>query len=188
MTIHPFFLMLFLFCTHGVSFAIDLGSPAPPFSLKDENGKVFNSKDSLSKKHLLVFFYPAALTGGCTRQACSYRDDLLKWNSKEVKIIGISGDSPANLKLFKKTEHLNFTLLSDPAGKTAKEFGVPVSKGGTIQKFIQGERFSLERSATAKRWTFIISKSGEVIYKNNKVNAVKDSADAMHFISKFLKL
>lgn len=145
---------------------------------------MFNSRDILTKKNLLVFFYPAALTGGCTRQACSYKEDLSKWNAKGVEVVGISGDTISNLRLFIKTENLNFTLLSDPQGKTAKNFGVPVSKGGTIQKFIKDERFSLERSATVKRWTFIISKEGKVIYKNSKVDAANDSADALHFISK----
>ena len=63
-------------------------------------------------------------------------------------------------------------------------FGVPTSQGGAIQKFFQGERFTLERGVTAKRWTFIISKEGKILYLNNKVNAGKDSNDAFEFISK----
>jgi peroxiredoxin Q/BCP len=61
---------------------------------------------------------------------------------------------------------------------------VPQSKGGSIQKFVQGERFTLERGVTSKRWTFIISKEGKVLYKNDKVNAAQDSQDALKFISK----
>ena len=53
------------------------------------------------------------MTGGCTKQACSYRDDLADWKSKDFEIVGISGDKPQNLKLFKKVENLNFKLLSD---------------------------------------------------------------------------
>ena len=68
-------------------------------------------------------------------------------------------------------------------GDVAKAFGVPTSKGGSIQKFIQGERFTLERGITSKRWTFIISKSGKIIYKNSKVNAASDSSNVLKFIS-----
>ena len=89
----------------------------------------------------------------------------------------------ANLKLFKRAENLNFKLLSDSNGEVARSFGVPQSKGGSIQKIIQGERFTLQRGTTTKRWTFIISKKGEIIYKIDKVNAAKDSKDALNFIS-----
>ena len=162
---------------------LTVGSEAPAFALLDENGEKWNSADFLGKKNILLFFYPAAMTGGCTKQACSYRDDLDSWKSKDFEIVGISGDKPQNLKLFKKVENLNFKLLSDMDGEVARSFGVPQSKGGSIQKFVQGERFTLDRGVTTKRWTFIISKQGKVLYKNDKVNAAKDSQDALRFIS-----
>ena len=176
------YLPLVLCITQFVS-ALEIGSTAPYFSLSDSTGKKWNSEDFLNRKHVLVFFYPAAMTGGCTRQVCSYQVDFAKWNSKGFEIVGISGDKPENLSLFKKAENLGFRLLSDWNGKTAKKFGVPINNGGSIQKFIQGERYTLERGITAKRWTFIISKTGKVIYKNSKVNAGSDSADAFNFIS-----
>ena len=163
---------------------LTVGSDAPAFSLVDENGEKWNSTDFLGKKNILIFFYPAAMTGGCTKQACSYRDDLADWKSKDFEIVGISGDKPQNLKLFKKVENLNFKLLSDTDGAVARSFGVPQSKGGSIQKFVQGERFTLDRGVTTKRWTFIISKQGKILYKNEKVNAAQDSQDALRFISK----
>ena len=168
-------------------FAINIGSDAPSFSLLDQNGEKWHSSDFLNKKNILIFFYPAAMTGGCTKQACSYRDDFAEWQSRDFEIIGISGDKPENLKLFQKAENLNFTLLSDIDGKTAKAFGVPTGKGGQIQKFLQGERFTLERGVTIKRWTFVISKGGKVIYRNDKVNADKDSETVMESISKSVK-
>ena len=91
--------------------------------------------------------------------------------------------SPKTLNFSKKVENLNFKLLSDTDGAVARSFGVPQSKGGSIQKFVQGERFTLDRGVTTKRWTFIISKQGKILYKNNKVNAAKDSQDALRFIS-----
>ena len=162
---------------------LNVGSEAPFFSLLDENGERWHSGDFLNKKNILIFFYPAAMTGGCTKQACAYRDDLVEWKSRDFEIVGISGDKSANLKLFKRAENLNFKLLSDSNGEVARSFGVPQTKGGSIQKFIQGERFTLQRGTTTKRWTFIISKKGEIIYKNDKVNAAKDSKDALNFIS-----
>ena len=101
----------------------------PLFSLLDENGEKWNSGDFLGKKNILIFFYPAAMTGGCTKQACSYRDDITEWKSRDFEIVGISGDKPENLKLFKKTEELNFRLLSDSNGEVAGSFGVPQGKG-----------------------------------------------------------
>jgi len=168
-------------------FAIDIGSIAPSISLLDQNGEKWHSSDFLNKKNILIFFYPAAMTGGCTKQACSYRDDFAKWQSRDFEIIGISGDKPANLKLFQKAENLNFTLLSDIDGKTAKAFGVPTGNGGQIQKFFQGERFTLERGVTSKRWTFVISKEGKIIYRNDKVNPAKDSEMVLKSISKTAK-
>jgi peroxiredoxin Q/BCP len=168
-------------------FAVDTGSDAPSFSLLDQNGAKWHSSDFLNKKNILIFFYPAAMTGGCTKQACSYRDDFAEWQSRDFEIVGVSGDKPENLKLFQKAENLNFTLLSDIDGKTAKAFGVPTGKGGQIQKFIQGERFTLERGVTSKRWTFVISKGGKIIYRNDKVNAAKDSETVLESISKTVK-
>ena len=168
-------------------FAIDIGSVAPSISLLDQNGKKWHSSDFLNEKNILIFFYPAAMTGGCTKQACSYRDDFAEWQSRDFEIIGISGDKPENLKLFQRSQNLNFKLLSDIDGKIAKAFGVPTGKGGQIQKFFQGERFTLERGVTSKRWTFVISKEGKIIYRNDKVNAAKDSETVMKSISKTVK-
>ena len=123
------------------------------------------------------------MTGGCTKQACAYRDDLSEWNFRDFEIVGISRDKLYNLKLFKRAENLNFKLLSDSDGIVARSFGVPQSKGGSIQKFVQGEKFTLQRGTTTNRWTFIISKKGKIIYLNDKVNAAKDSKDALNFTS-----
>ena len=108
---------------------LTVGSEAPAFSLLDENGEKWNSGDFLGKKNILIFFYPAAMTGGCTKQACSYRDDITEWESRDFEIVGISGDKPENLKLFKKTEELNFRLLSDSNGKVARSLEFLKAKG-----------------------------------------------------------
>ena len=91
-------------CLHAKT--LNVGSEAPIFSLTDENGEKWHSGDFLNKKNILIFFYPAAMTGGCTKQACAYRDDLVEWKSRDFEIVGISGDKLANLKFFKRLRTL----------------------------------------------------------------------------------
>lgn len=164
--------------------AAEVGSIAPSISLPDANGKMWNSSEFINKKNLLIFFYPAAMTGGCTKQACSYKEEYKNWKDINFEVIGISGDKKENLKLFKESEELNFTLLSDYKGTVAKAFGVPTAKGGNIQKFVSGERFTLERGVTTKRWTFMISRTGKILYKKENTQATQDSEQAMKFFSK----
>lgn len=97
----------------------------------------------------------------------------------DVIVLGISGDSVSNQQLFKKANNLNFTLLADIKGDTAKKFGVNLRKGGSIPKTIGGEDFVLVRGVTPARWTFIIGKDGNVAYKNTSVKAGQDSKDVL---------
>tara|TARA_A100001037_G_scaffold114004_1_gene103857 strand:+ start:60 stop:644 length:585 start_codon:yes stop_codon:yes gene_type:complete len=154
---------------------LNVGDAAPAFSTLDDQGNKWNSADLLGKKHLVVYFYPAAMTGGCTKQACAYRDDRDKLAKLDAVVVGVSGDNPAGLGLFKKAERLNFPLLADEKGAVAKKFGVPAGKGGSIKRNVDGKEVTLDRGVTTKRWTFVISKEGKVVYKNDKVNAAKDS-------------
>ena len=124
------------------------------------------------------------MTGGCTKQACAFRDDREKWRERNVEVVGISGDQPEGLALFKRAERLNFTLLADPDGKVAKAFGVPAGKGGSIDRFVKGEKFTLNRGVTTKRWTFLLAKDGKVLYKNDKVQAPMDSSTVLNFLKK----
>ena len=86
----------------------------------------------VGKKIVVLYFYPADFTGGCTTQACGFRDDIEKLGSKGVMVIGVSGDSVETHKLFKAHHKLPFTLLADEKGEIAKKFGVPVGKGGRV--------------------------------------------------------
>ncbi len=164
--------------------ALQVGDRVPDFQAIDDEGKKWESKSFRGKKLLLVYFYPAAMTGGCTKQACAFRDDRAKWKEKEVEVVGVSGDEHQNLALFKRAEGLNFTLLSDLDGKMAKAFGVPAGKGGSIDRFVKGEKFTLNRGVTTKRWTFLLSKEGKVLYKNDKVQAARDSEMVLQFLDK----
>jgi thioredoxin-dependent peroxiredoxin len=155
--------------------ALNVGDKAPVFTTLDDKGKQWKSGDVVGSKHLVVYFYPAAMTGGCTKQACAFRDDKSKLTKLDAVVVGVSGDNPEGLAHFKKAENLNFTLLSDEKGDLAKKFGVPTGKGGAIDREVDGEKVTLSRGVTSKRWTFVISKDGKIVYKNNKVNAAKDS-------------
>src|SRR3954462_7891230 len=98
---------------------VKVGDKAPAFESVDESGKPFKSSDVVGKKVVVLYFYPADFTGGCTKQACGFRDDVEKLNSKGVTVIGVSGDSVATHKLFKSHHKLNFPLLADEKGTVA---------------------------------------------------------------------
>src|SRR5262245_17560118 len=72
---------------------VKVGDTAPAFTSVDENGKAFKSSDVVGKKIVVLYFYPADFTGGCTKQACGFRDDIEKLNSQGVMVVGVSGDS-----------------------------------------------------------------------------------------------
>jgi peroxiredoxin Q/BCP len=158
--------------------AVDLkiGDAAPSFEAKDDMGKDWKSNEHVGKKVVVVYFYPADMTGGCTKQACGFRDAMKSLTDKGVEVVGVSGDSVKNHELFKKEYQLNFALLADPQGKVADKFGVPFThKEESIQRTIDGKEETLTRGGTAKRWTFVIDKSGKIASKNTSVNAAEDS-------------
>ncbi len=84
----------------------------------------------MGKQYVVIYFYPADFTTGCTKQAESFRDTMNLLTDQNVAVIGVSGDSVLNHRLFKKAWKLNFTLLADEAGEVAAKFGVPVQPGG----------------------------------------------------------
>lgn len=155
---------------------VAVGDAAPSFTLKDDQGKDWKSDEHFAKGVTVVYFYPADFTGGCTKQACAYRDDFGKLQDLGVKVVGISGDSVETHQKFKKYHGLNFALLADPEGQAAKLFGVPVTLGEKFAKAnIDGQDVSLVRTATIQRWTFVI-KDGKVVAVDSQVNAAGDSA------------
>ncbi len=91
---------------------LEVGSAAPEFTVKDDTGADWKSSDHFGKKIVVVYFYPADLTGGCTKQACGFRDDMAKLQDEGVEVVGVSGDSVANHQIFKKDRSLKLR----PAG------------------------------------------------------------------------
>ena len=117
---------------------LKVGDVAPVFEGLADNGQKWSSEQGRKGGLLVVYFYPAAMTGGCTAQACMFRDDRTKLLDMGAEVVGVSGDRIANLKAFKGSNRLNFPLLSDTAGTIARAFGVPTSQGGTIKREVEG--------------------------------------------------
>lgn len=174
--------------TDDVSINLKVGDKAPVFAASDDEGKEWKSTDHVGKKILVVYFYPADMTGGCTKQACGFREHMVKLTDKGVEVVGVSGDSVKNHKIFKDFHKLNFTLLADENGAIAKKFGVPLKAGGTFKtKDVEGNPVELIRGVTASRWTFVIGKDGKIAYKNTKVNAPEDAKVIAEVINKLEK-
>lgn len=162
---------------------LEVGAKAPVFEALDDTGAPWKSTDHVGKRILVVYFYPADMTGGCTKQACGFRDDIAALEAKGVTVVGVSGDSVRNHQLFKKEYGLPFTLLADTEGKVAEAFGVPFAVGEkTVAKEIGGVTEQFVRSVTAKRWTFVIDAKGTIVLKNTAVAAADDSKAILRLV------
>jgi peroxiredoxin Q/BCP len=102
---------------------IALGTPAPELTAINELGEAIDLGTELSTGTALVFFYPKAMTPGCTKQACSLRDAWSELQAREVKIFGISSDTAKTQAEFKDRYRLPFTLIADTDGKVSRAFG-----------------------------------------------------------------
>ena len=163
---------------------VNLDEDVPNFTALDQDSQKWTLKKELKKAdYLVVYFYPAAFTGGCTAQACSYRDQKGELDAVGAQVVGVSGDKPETLGLFALEHNLNFTLLADESGAMAKIFDVPYGEGGSINREIKGKSLDLERGSTIQRWTFIINKEGKLIYKDSEVDAANDSGKVMKFLA-----
>ena len=98
------------------------GDPAPAFTLTDQDGASVSLKDFKGKK-VIVYFYPAAMTPGCTKQACDFRDSLDSLAASGYAVLGISPDKPAKLAKFRERDAVNFPLLSDESKETLDAYG-----------------------------------------------------------------
>jgi len=172
-----------IIATFLLSAELNVGDNINSFMTKDDSGQMWHS-DSTNSDYLVVYFYPAAMTFGCTKQACSYRDNQSQFADLNAEIVGISGDEVEALQVFKKAHDLNFTLLSDSKGLIAETFGVPYSDGGEIKKTVDDQDVILKRGVTTKRWTFVLDKSGKIIYKNAGVNPLADAKKVLKELQK----
>jgi peroxiredoxin Q/BCP len=146
---------------------IEVGSSVPQFKLNDQNGNLFSISSVIGKKNLVIYFYPKDDSPGCTREACSFRDQFDVFNEADAMIIGISGQSVESHKKFAEKYRLNFTLLSDEGDKVQKLFGVPVNFLGMVPG----------------RVTYIVDKFGKVIYIfNSQTQATKHVDEALRIL------
>lgn len=145
---------------------LTVGDIAPDFSLVDERGFPISLKDYLGKKPVVLYFYPKDFTPGCTKEACSFRDDYKAFEEKGVVVIGVSVDSVESHAKFSEKYELPFTLLSDAHKEVAKKYG-SLGIGGVI----------------AKRMTFIISREGKIAAIFPKVDVKQHSGEVLKAIS-----
>ncbi len=103
--------------------ALEVGKKAPDFGLLDQDGKKVKLSD-FKGKTVVVFFYPKAMTPGCTREACDFRDEVQAFTKRKVAVLGISKDKPEGQKKFQEKYQLPFPLLSDADLEVQKAWGV----------------------------------------------------------------
>jgi len=115
--------------TKNMANKIDVGSKAPEFSLPDQRGKRVNLADYLGKTNLVVYFYPKDESFGCTKEACSFRDNYEVFKEAGAEVIGISSDDIASHQAFAANHKLPFILLSDKDKTVADKYGVGKSLG-----------------------------------------------------------
>ncbi len=135
------------------------GDKAPAFSLPDADGKKVSLADYRGRR-VIVYFYPAASTPGCTKEACDFRDNLRDLSDAGIDVVGISPDPPARLAKFRDAEKLTFPLLSDPDRKVLTLWGAYGEKqmyGKTVQGVI--------------RSTFVVDEKGKIAVAQYNVKA-----------------
>ena len=146
---------------------LEIGSTVPKFELMDQHGELFSIDSVLGKKNLVIYFYPKDDSPGCTREACSFRDQFEVFAEEDAMIIGINGQSVESHLDFAKKHNLNYTLLSDTGNKVRKMFGVP----GSLFGLIPG------------RVTYVINKEGKVTYIfNSQIKAEKHVEEALRIL------
>jgi thioredoxin-dependent peroxiredoxin len=108
---------------------IRAGDPAPDFALPDASGKTVRLGDYRGKKAVVLYFYPKDDTPGCTKEACTFRDQYQDLQDAGAEVIGISSDSAESHAKFAAKYKLPFTLLADRGGSVRKQYGVPATLG-----------------------------------------------------------
>ena len=144
-----------------------IGSTVPKFELKDQHGQLLSIDSVLGKKNLVIYFYPKDDSPGCTKEACSFRDQFEVFADADAMIIGISAQSVESHLEFAKKHRLNYTLLSDTGNKVRNLFGVPRNLFGLIPG----------------RVTYVINKEGKVTYMfNSQIQAEKHVDEALRIL------
>ncbi len=151
---------------------LEPGEKAPDFTLPDADGNQV-SLSSLRGQRVIVYFYPAALTPGCTKQACDFRDSLADLNDAGVAVLGISPDQPAKLAKFRDKEGLTFPLLSDPDRAVLQAYGAFGEKklyGKTTVGVIRST-FVIDADGTIEKALYGVKATGHVARLRTEIGA-----------------
>lgn len=108
--------------SYADSMALTVGTKAPAFTLTSDTGEKVRLSDFAGQR-VVLYFYPAAMTPGCTTQACDFRDNLAVFTAADAVVIGVSPDQPAKLVKFRERDQLPFLLLSDPEHTVMEKYG-----------------------------------------------------------------
>lgn len=147
-----------------------LNQPAPAFSAPDQHGNIV-TLDSLRGRNVVLYFYPKAMTPGCTVQACGIRDHRDEFAALNTLVLGISPDAPQRLQKFIERDQLNFDLLSDEDHSIADAYGV-----WALKKFMGKEYEGIHRL------TFIIDAQGVLRHIIEKVKTKTHHDDALALV------
>jgi thioredoxin-dependent peroxiredoxin len=148
-----------------------IGNLAPAFSLNNQKGKKISIRDYKGKKNVVLYFYPKAMTPGCTVQAQGIRDFKKEFSKAKTVVLGVSIDSSERLQRFEDKQELNYDLLSDEDHKICSLYGVWGKK-----KFMGREFMGI------KRMTFIIGKDGKLKHIFEKVNTKTHHDDVINWV------
>jgi peroxiredoxin Q/BCP len=138
---------------------LEAGDPAPSFTLTDQDGASVSLSD-YAGQNVVVYFYPAAMTPGCTTEACDFRDNLGSLKSAGYQVLGISKDAPAKLKEFQEHDAVNFPLLSD------EDLSVHHAYGAYGEKNLYGKLVT-----GVLRSTFVVDEDGKIVLPLYNVKA-----------------
>ena len=139
------------------------GDPAPEFSLPTDTGEILSLKQLRGRK-VVLYAYPAAMTPGCTKQACDFRDNLASLQGAGYAVLGISPDQPAKQAKFRDEQHVTFPLLCDPDRTVLEAYGAYGEKklyGKTVTGVIRST-FVIDEDGAIDRAMYNVKATGHV--------------------------
>lgn len=145
-----------------------VGQSAPDFTLKDQNGRPVTLSEFRGNRTVVLYFYPKDDTPGCTKEACSFRDDMARFEALNVRVLGVSVDGIESHRAFAEKYRLNFPLLSDEDHRVSRAYGVFSSLAGF---------------AYAKRTTFVIGPDGAIRQIFTDVDPKQHTVDLLKYLS-----
>ena len=150
---------------------LKVGDKAPDFKVMSDEGEEVSLSDFLKKADVILYFYPKDNTPGCTKEACSFRDNIPEFESKNAVILGVSPDSVKSHQNFINKQNLNFTLLSDPEHRVAELYGAWGEKSMYGKKYMG-----------ILRTTFVIGQDGKIKHVFDKVKAAGHALEVLNIL------